>query len=164
MSSLGSHVTLDPSNTPGHLVTWHVEWVERWRQLGAAADLAHFSIDNITSSFIDRCDDDNWTVVRYASDMYRMASSKDLHLSHIQHAFWNGCIAQLRLPRTKVVRLFFSRLLFKPNFDSFESSARLLVMTTNALRRKSTHQKWEKCYDWKAQLVKCWCSNPKVVG
>ena len=30
LSSLGSQVTLDPSNTPGHLVTGHVERVERF--------------------------------------------------------------------------------------------------------------------------------------
>ena len=31
-----------PSNTPGHLVTGYVERVERWRHLGAAADLCPF--------------------------------------------------------------------------------------------------------------------------
>ena len=41
-----------PSNTPRHLMTWHVERVERWRNLGAAAELRPFGKKVTTCSMI----------------------------------------------------------------------------------------------------------------
>ena len=50
VSTRGSQVTMNPSNTPDHLVTWHIEIFQLWRHLSAALDLAPFQIATI-------CDD-----------------------------------------------------------------------------------------------------------